>query len=125
MSRKATMRAFRVCAGFLVSTLFVATAWAQRPALQPRRVTPDWRRIGNSAFQIDLPSVATGPVNRVWYSADGSRLFARTDSGQVFDTIDFENWKPADQKAPALRESAPTASRPEPTAQVRLVTGMP
>jgi uncharacterized protein (TIGR03437 family) len=28
----------------------------------------------------------------VWYSGDGLRLYAQTDSGKTLETIDFENW---------------------------------
>ena len=49
----------------------------------------------------------------VWYSADGSRLYARTRAGRVFETNDFESWTvvqgvsepaggPADLPAPAV-----------------------
>src|SRR5260370_20540909 len=50
----------------------------------------DWRHIGNSAVELSLPSVATGPVDRVWHSADGSVLYPRTATGRIFDTTDFE-----------------------------------
>lgn len=53
----------------------------------------DWRHIGNSALDLGLPSVATGPVDRVWYSADGSTLYARTHSGRTYQTSDFEQWR--------------------------------
>ncbi len=53
-----------------------------------------WRHIGNSAIESDhLPSAATGPVDRVWYSADGLSLFAKTASGRTFRTDDFEQWQ--------------------------------
>ncbi|HEX5227771.1 MAG TPA: hypothetical protein VFW44_08680 [Bryobacteraceae bacterium] len=52
-----------------------------------------WRHIGNSAMELALPSLATGPVDRVWYSADGASLYARTASGRVFSTNDFEQWQ--------------------------------
>jgi uncharacterized protein (TIGR03437 family) len=61
-------------------------ARAQQPLLE-------WRHIGNSAIEMALPSVATGPVDRVWYAPDGSRLFVRTNSGRLFETEDFEQWK--------------------------------
>jgi uncharacterized protein (TIGR03437 family) len=60
----------------------------------------DWRRIGNSAVLLALPGVASGPVERVWYSEDGARLFARTHSGKVFETADFEQWRAAPDTAP-------------------------
>ena len=52
-----------------------------------------WRHIGNSAVELGLPSLATGPVSRVWYSSDGSTLYAFTSSGRTYRTADFETWK--------------------------------
>jgi uncharacterized protein (TIGR03437 family) len=70
-----------------------------------------WRHIGNSAMELALPSVATGPVDRVWYSADGSTLFARTSSGRVFETGDFEQWRlVTDAKATPPATEDPTAA---------------
>ena len=40
-----------------------------------------------------MPSLATGPVDRVWYSADGSILYARSASGRIYETTDFEQWR--------------------------------
>ena len=51
-----------------------------------------WRQIGNTSMEVGLASPATGPVLAVWYSADGSRLYARTRANRVFETLDFENW---------------------------------
>ena len=53
-----------------------------------------WRRVGSSAVELMLASPATGPVTRVWFSGDGSLLYARTLSGKIFETVDFENWTP-------------------------------
>lgn len=53
----------------------------------------DWRHIGNAAIDLALPSVATGRVDRIWYSSDGSLLYARTASGRVFQTSDFDQWR--------------------------------
>ncbi|HTW63766.1 MAG TPA: hypothetical protein VME17_04080 [Bryobacteraceae bacterium] len=44
-------------------------------------------------MEMGLPSEATGPVDRVWYSADGQSLYAKTASGRVFRTSDFEQWQ--------------------------------
>lgn len=55
---------------------------------------PEWRKLGNSSVDLMLASAATGPVENVWFSTDGSRLFARTRSGKTFETADFENWTP-------------------------------
>lgn len=84
--------------------------------------SPDWRRIGSSEVDLGIASPATGPVEAVWFTPDGGGLFARTRSGRVFLTADFENWVPApDQTAPAVSE--PLASVPRlPEAGSRLVT---
>ena len=62
---------------------------------QTVRPPTDWRRIGNSAVDIGLAGLATGPVDRVWYSENGSTLFVRTRASGTFSTDDFETWKPA------------------------------
>ena len=105
MCREATIRT-------LVS---LAAAWAL--ASSPAGAQPaglEWRHIGNSAIEMALPSVATGPVDRVWYSEDGARLYARTSSGRVFATDDFEQWKIAsDGNAPPPISNAVVANVPE------------
>jgi uncharacterized protein (TIGR03437 family) len=83
-------------------------SWAQTPG-------PDWRHIGNAAIELALPSVATGPVDRVWYSNDGATLYLRTTSGRIFETSTFEKWtRVADPKiVPPGRENPPSTSQPE------------
>ncbi len=75
------------------AALFLAAAGL----LQAQKVpgAPDWRHIGNSAIELSLASPASGPVSRVWYSVDGSRLYAQTADARVFETGDFEVWRPA------------------------------
>lgn len=82
---------------------------------------PDWRRIGNAAQDLALGSAAAGPVSRVWYSPDGSRLYARTSTGRVFYTTDFENWTPAVEPVtvPAATDDSPPPVRPENFVRVR------
>src|SRR5579864_8805867 len=106
MCRRATVRFF-VAAGILAAPGWYA--WAQTPGL-------DWRHIGNAAVDLALPSVATGPVDRVWYSSDGSSLYVRTVSGRTFETTTFEQWRRVlDPKvAPPSRENPATPSVPEP-----------
>jgi len=60
----------------------------------------DWRLIGSSAIASSLAGPITGPMNKVWYSADGSLLYAQTRSGKTFQTLDFETWEPAAADAP-------------------------
>jgi uncharacterized protein (TIGR03437 family) len=71
--------------------------------------TAEWRRIGNSSADVQLAAPVTGPVRQVWYSDDGSWLYALTDSGKLFQTQDFDLWLPAtgDVKPPAAFNRAP------------------
>src|SRR2546429_1522331 len=73
MCQSATVRA-RI-AGVLLFTALTAAAQTT-----PARLS--WRRIGSAAIDLALASPATGPVSRVWFSADGSRLYALTPSGR-------------------------------------------
>src|SRR5216683_2881130 len=77
------------------ATLLVASCAGVWGQTAPDAAAPKWRQIGNDAVDISLAAPATGPVDAVWYSADGSRLYARTRAGGVFETADFENWIPA------------------------------
>lgn len=117
--------------GGQVSALILAALLAGGAMLAQTRVegvpnndvVPDWRRIGNSVIEASLASVATGPVDRVWYSPDGSLLFALTRSGRVYLTQDFANWKPAEDDAPApppeAGEQDAAAYLPERGARIR------
>jgi uncharacterized protein (TIGR03437 family) len=87
---------------------------------------PDWHHLGNSLVDLSLAGLATGPVGRVWYSADGGTLFATTSSGRVFQTSDFDAWQAVLTPTipPAQLESAASARRlPELGARVRTATG--
>jgi uncharacterized protein (TIGR03437 family) len=73
-------------------------AWAQG--------VPDWYHVGNSLEDLSLAGLATGPVNRVWYSADGGTLYAAASGdtaaeGKTFETSDFERWSASAATAPA------------------------
>ncbi|HTM51265.1 MAG TPA: hypothetical protein VL285_21365 [Bryobacteraceae bacterium] len=46
-------------------------------------------------MDLALASPATGPVARVWFSADGGRLYALTASGRTFESADLETWSPS------------------------------
>jgi uncharacterized protein (TIGR03437 family) len=67
---------------------------------------------------LSLASPATGPVQHVWFSSGGA-LFARTVSGRIFQTADFESWAvaPADAEVPPL-EQASAIRLPESGAQI-------
>jgi uncharacterized protein (TIGR03437 family) len=95
--------------GLVLAVVFLAAA-------QPR---PDWRKVGSSSVELMLASPATGPVERVWYSADGSLLFARTPSGKVFETADFQTWAAVSIVAETDTQiPAAPARLPEPGARV-------
>jgi uncharacterized protein (TIGR03437 family) len=66
---------------------------------------PEWRHIGNSAIDLSLASPASGPIDRVWFSPGGDRLFVRTVTGQAYATSDFEKWEPATASPPAERNA--------------------
>jgi uncharacterized protein (TIGR03437 family) len=79
---------------------------------------PDWRHLGNAAIDRSLAGLATGPVDRLWYSATGS-LLAHTASGRVFETSDFETWRASAAAIPSDL-MPPVASRlPESAARLR------
>jgi uncharacterized protein (TIGR03437 family) len=79
----------------------------------------EWRHLGSTVVDVGLASPASGPVERVWYSDDGGQLYVKTASGKVFVTGDFEKWQPAAVEAPAPRDMAAVASRPEPAVKLR------
>ena len=88
-------------------------------AQSPGAVRPDWRHIGNSAVALALASPASGPVDRLWYSADGSRLYVRTAAGTVFETADFEKWQPSLAVPPVADPDVLAASVPSGARGVR------
>src|SRR5215470_243002 len=59
------------------------------------QTSPEWRTIGGPSVDLRLAAPATGPMARVWFSADGGLLYARTVSGNLFQTADFETWSAA------------------------------
>lgn len=83
------------------------------------QTTGPWRQIGNALIDRSLAGLASGPVDRVWYSADGSQLLIRTPSGKVFATRDFESWQAASGVPPANPSAQTTGRLPEAQAQVR------
>ncbi len=98
--------------------LYAALAVVLGAAAVNGQVRPEWRHIGNAALDLGLPSVASGPADRVWYSADGTGVYARTAAGQVFETHDFETWTASNAAAPAVAAQTATAL-PEAAARVR------
>src|SRR5947209_6177585 len=123
MCQKATVRGS--LAGVLLAFASVCSSWAQTRVDAGIAGITEWRRIGNSAVDLGLASLATGPVARVWYSSAGDRLYAATASGRVFATTDFEQWTAVpDTPVPPL-SSPPASALPEPGAQLREVVAQP
>ena len=93
----------------------LAIGLAALPLRVAAQMAVAWRHVGNSAMALALPSLATGAVDRVWYSPDGSSLYARTASGRLFQTSDFEQWRlVTDAKVtPPAEEEPPAPTAPE------------
>lgn len=79
-------------------------------AVAAAQTSPDWRKVGGASVDLALASPATGPIERVWFSAGGV-LFARTASGKIYQTADFDAWSavtsavelPTPTPSPAVR----------------------
>jgi uncharacterized protein (TIGR03437 family) len=98
----------------VAAALLEAATWGQTI---PTPNAPTWRHIGNQAVDLTLAAPVTGPVDTVWFSPDGSRLYARTRAGGVFESVNFEHWSeaanapaPADPMGPAVAERMPVAN---------------
>src|SRR5262245_36820230 len=66
-----------------------------------------------------LASPAGGPVDRVWFSENGTTLYARTPDGRVFQSSDFETWAAtADAPNPPQSIAAGARRLPEPGSRV-------
>src|SRR6185437_1145446 len=108
MCRISTIRALAFVAVILTATLANA-----------QEARPEWRHFGSSALDAGLPSVATGAVDRVWYSADGSSLNILTHSQRQFVTNDFEQWRSGSGSIPDPGPAAANAHLPEPGLKIR------
>lgn len=97
-----------------VSILACLTAGAASLALaQSSPVTLDWRSAGNLSLDRGLAGFCSGPVSRVWYSADGSKLFVLGLGAKVFETSDFEQWTISTAPVPPPAGDEFSRSRPE------------
>jgi uncharacterized protein (TIGR03437 family) len=108
----------------LIATVLVA-GLAQAQAPSP---VPDWRQIGNWVVEKSLCGPASGPVARVWYSQDSATLFVQTgfvqtSFGRLYQTTDFENWRPATAAPPPMPVSALVPRLPESGATARMQPG--
>jgi uncharacterized protein (TIGR03437 family) len=109
---KGTVRLKTLSRAVLVFTLGAMAAFAQ--------TATDWRKVGGSAVDLALAAPATGPVESVWFSPGGSALLARTQSGKIFQTADYETWTlaQAPSEPPAL---VPAAAARIPDSGARVV----
>jgi len=87
----------------------VATGLAASAQTASQPIAPEWRQVGSAAVDRRLAGPATGPVVRVWFSQQGGVLFARTQSGKVFQTADFATWTPASPTPDPPPATSPTA----------------
>ncbi len=101
MCRKGTIRTIKVAWAVACLGLVCEIAMAQSP--------PAWRKLGNQSVGLNLAGPAGGPVQSVWFSPAGDRLYARTASGQVFETADYGAWTLA--KNPSAPLSDPEAKK--------------
>src|SRR5271168_1398031 len=118
MCRHATPRNTRHIARSLLLVVLLGVEGTE--LLEGQSVELAWRHIGNAAVESGLPSLATGPVSRVWFGADGSTLYALTPSGRIFQTIDLETWTLASAVSVPPPSNSPVAASPE-AGQPRIV----
>jgi len=105
--------------GTLRVSLWFATAAFLAGAAGFAQTAPSWRKVGSASVNLQLAGPATGPIEQVWFSPGGGVLYARSTSGAVFETADYETWTPvaAALEAPAARPA--TAARlPEASARI-------
>lgn len=125
MSRGATVLAHTVTAGLLLAAAWTPVRGQSGASPLPNASlpAPDWYHVGNSLENLSLAGLATGAVDRVWYSADGATLFA-SSSGKTFETSDFEKWAASTVGAPPANDLAPDGiSLPEAGARLKGFNG--
>src|SRR5260370_18818392 len=98
-----------------------ALLFAAIPVAAQLPAGPNWRRVGSFTMDLALASPATGPVNRVWFAPDGSRLYALSAAGRIFESDDLETWKPSVNPSIPPPDASSSPFRP-PVAGARLFT---
>ncbi len=113
MSQLDTLRTRATVAAFLAVTALAPSALGQ------------WRQIGNSTQIIGLASPAGGPVDRVWFGANG-HLHVQMPGGRGFSSADLEVWQSEAGTAPAAASAVPAeAVAPESGAVLRASRNKP
>jgi uncharacterized protein (TIGR03437 family) len=129
MSRLATVLSHAVTANLVATGLVTAALLLAVPLSAWAQGVPDWYHVGNSLEDLALAGLATGPVDRVWYSADGGTLYAAASGytaaeGKTFETSDFERWSASPAAAPASVDlSSDGTSLPESGARLKGFNG--
>lgn len=96
----------------LAAGVYLAAAFSL--AAQPGPSSVAWKGVAGYTIQENLAGPASGPVRTVWYSPNGSRLFAVTASNRVFETSDFEHWRlNTTDTTPTVASPAPVSRLPE------------
>lgn len=85
-----------------IATLCLTGLTVGFSTLYAQELRLDWRRIGNSAIQHPLGDVATGPIDRVWFTPDG-QVSVRTRSGITWRS-DGERWREDSSSPPPANE---------------------
>lgn len=80
-----------------------------------------WSAVGNTVQLLGLPSPASGPVARVWFSEQDQRLIVRLPDGRVLSSTDGDRWT-AEDEIPAPPAAGILAGGPEPESLVRVST---
>jgi uncharacterized protein (TIGR03437 family) len=103
----ATVRAMIVVTVLLAGLLCAPAVVAQSAV--------DWRQTGNAVADVGLAGNASGPATRVWYANGTVRV--QTGSGRIFETSDFERWRPSSAPVPPSGQSLSVNTLPEPGAR--------
>ncbi|MEZ5351750.1 MAG: hypothetical protein R2762_03880 [Bryobacteraceae bacterium] len=85
-------------AAWWIALLLLATG-----LVSAQTVPLEWRRAGNTLVSAGLADPASGGVARVWYSAGGGTLYARTATGNVFERSESDEdggWRRSRAAAP-------------------------
>jgi uncharacterized protein (TIGR03437 family) len=89
----------------IVSVLAAATLWGQAG---PAEQALSWQPVGTPSVDLQLAGPAGGPVSEVYFSQDGSRLFAVTARGAVWSSLDLgATWHPAPSREVVRAQAQP------------------
>jgi uncharacterized protein (TIGR03437 family) len=94
---------------------FAACTLLSSLAAQPLESPLNWRAIGTTVVFNSRAGFSSGPVDALWFSADGASLEVRLRSGKLYRTLDFDSWSPLEQAGAHAALTPATVNRaPEP-----------